>query len=198
MPQICRVKIKGISPYSSSRMYDMRAAGDPNEPLDEIERKNWRLKCNVNRDGYWVIPAQAIKQCLDAGAKRRGIKKTGRATWTKHFTSGVAVMQDASLGVLVADLTDAECFIGAMSSEGKKNGGRRVIRYFPQLPTWQIDVEFVIYDAAFDNDAGRDAFLTALREAGTFVGLGRWRPENQGNNGRFVIESHEFKPLEII
>ena len=41
-----------------------------------------------------------------------------------------------------------------------------------------------------------DVFKQHLIEAGQFIGIGRWRPRNNGQYGRFIVEKVEWEEQE--
>jgi hypothetical protein len=53
-----------------------------------------------------------------------------------------------------------------------------------QLEQWSGDVEFMVLDEIIDNET----FETHLKDAGQFIGVGRFRPRNNGYYGRFSVE----------
>jgi hypothetical protein len=58
-----------------------------------------------------------------------------------------------------------------------------VSKCFPVIPAWEGEATFYI----FDETVTQDAFLEHLSEAGRFIGLGRFRPRNNGFYGRFEV-----------
>jgi len=67
------------------------------------------------------------------------------------------------------------------NSDGMRGSGKRVKRTFPTIPSWSGTAEFVI----LDDTITPDVFERTLKTAGQIVGIGRFRPENGGLNGRF-------------
>jgi hypothetical protein len=74
---------------------------------------------------------------------------------------------------------------------GVRGDGKRVNRTFPQVPNWKGTATFVI----LDDTVTKPVFERHLKEAGRFVGIGRFRPENGGLNGRF--EPTEFSYEDV-
>ena len=181
MPKTVEVHITGLSPYSSSRQHDTPKI-DKERP-DEYDQRTWREKLTTAADGTVVIPAMAFKQALDKCAKTLSIQVPGKgkATFTKHFLSGCVCLQDVSLGIhkdKVAPIT-----INA-HADGVRGSGKRVKRTFPQIPSWHGVATFALLDDAIT----KDVFERVMRESGSFVGVGRFRPENGGLNGRYTID----------
>lgn len=124
----------------------------------------------------------AFKNCISEAAKFLSIQipGKGKATYTKHFEAGVLVMDLVSLGIKKAD-TPGEWFF--VPSDGKRGGGKRVERCFPVVREWEADVTFHI----LDDTITEDVFTHHLKEAGKFIGIGRFRPRNNGFYGRFSV-----------
>lgn len=100
---------------------------------------------------------------------------------TKHFEAGVLVMDPVPLGIKCADVPGEWFFV---PSDGKRGGGSRVKRCFPVVREWSGDVTFHV----LDDTITQDAFEHHLSEAGKFIGIGRFRPRNNGFYGRFSVE----------
>lgn len=180
MPKIVTVELESVSPYSSSRMHD--APKLDKERHDEYDQRTWREKLSTDDAGNVVIPAMAFKQALDRCAKVLGLQVPGKgkSTFTKHFMSGCLCEADMPLGIhkdAVQSIT-----INA-HADGVRGSGKRVKRIFPQIPKWKGTARFIILDDVIT----KDVFEKVAREAGQFVGVGRFRPENGGLNGRFKV-----------
>jgi hypothetical protein len=80
--------------------------------------------------------------------------------------------------------TEGETFY--CDPQGKKGsfGGSQVPRKFPVIFDWTGKAKFSILDETIT----KEIFLKYLIEAGQFVGIGRFRPQNQGFYGRFHVE----------
>lgn len=178
MPKIVIVQLESAAPYSQSRKHD--TPKKDKETHEDYEQRTWREKCSTNDDGEIVIPAMAFKQALDTVAKRLGdqIPGKGKATYTKHFKGGVICEADVPIGYRKEDVPSITI---SANSDGVRGSGKRVNRTFPQVPKWAGEARFVI----LDDTVTLDVFKRHLTEAGRFVGIGRFRPENGGLNGRF-------------
>lgn len=177
------VTLESTAPYSQSRMHDEPKLDK--ETHDAYDRRTWREKCTYNDEGIIEIPAMGIKQSLDRAAKVLGdqIPGKGKATYSKFFTSGVLCTSNVSLGVSKDEV--ASQTINA-NADGVRGSGKRVKRTFPVVPSWKGTAEFII----LDDTITPEVFERTLRTAGQIVGVGRFRPENGGLNGR-------FKPTEF-
>jgi len=64
-----------------------------------------------------------------------------------------------------------------------------VDKCFPLIPSWSGTVEFHILDQTIT----KEPFEETLREAGNFIGIGRFRPKNNGFYGRFRLVTLQWQ-----
>lgn len=188
MPQLVIVELESMSPYSQSRQHAVPKLDK--ETHEAYEQRTWREKCSTNANGEIVIPAMGFKQCLDTVAKRLGdqIPGKGKATYTKHFVGGVLCESDVAIGYKKDDVPGIT--INA-NSDGVRGSGKRVQRTFPQVPNWKGTATFAI----LDDTVTPKIFERHLTEAGRFIGVGRFRPEKGGLNGRFRPVKFTYKQV---
>jgi hypothetical protein len=179
------VHLQSSAPYSQSRQHDMPKLD--RETDNDREARTWREKATYDANGIICIPAMALKQCLDATAKVLGhqIPGKGKSTYTKHFKAGVICESDVSLGV---HKDEVESVTINANSDGVRGSGKRVKRTFPLIPEWAGQARFVI----LDDTVTKAVFERHMTEAGRFVGIGRFRPENGGLYGRFQPTKFEW------
>lgn len=171
-----------MSPYSQSFRHEEPKL--PNETHDDYEKRTWREKSNTKPDGRIYIPAMAFKQAIDGAAKMVGGKIPGKAsaTYSKLFVTGVAVFED----LVLLDTKDSVQSIRInANADGVRGSGKRVWRYFPIVPQWGGTLPVAVLDDTIPNDV----FERVMVAAGRAQGVGRFRPEKGGTNGRFSIES---------
>lgn len=178
----CIAKLRSTSAYSQSRAHDLPKLNK--EGPDDYEKRTWREKCHATEDGNIFITGMAFKMALDSTAKLLGHKIPGRrnATYTKHFLSGVLVLDDIVLKTKKDDVQGERIYCNA---DGVRGSGKRVWRTFPVIPKWDADVTFNIAD----DTVTEDVFKEHLIESGKFVGIGRFRPQNGGSKGRYEVVS---------
>lgn len=175
------VLLKSSAPYSQSRFHNTSKL-DKESPAD-YDQRTWRERLNTTRDGRVFIPAMAFKNCLSEAAKFLSItiKGKGKATYTKHFESGVLVTDPLVLEIHKDKVGFEQLHV---PSDGKRGGGSRVLKTFPVIEEWGGVVEFHVIDFTITPEI----FLHHLEQAGKFIGVGRFRPRNNGNYGRFKVE----------
>lgn len=175
--------LSSASAYSQSRSYSYEVEKLPRETADAYELRTWRNKCHVMSDGKVFIPPMAFKMSVDAAAKMLGrqIPGKGKSTYTKFFLSGVLVMDPVILPLTREDVSCDRIFANA---DGVRGSGKRVWRLFPRVDEWKSDVTFHV----LANEITKDVFEEHLAQAGSFVGIGRFRPQSGGYYGRFKVD----------
>ena len=173
--------LESISPYSQSRFYQTPKL--EKESSADYEARTWRDRMHTTEDGRVFMPPMAFKNCLAEAAKFLSIQiqGKGKATYTKHFEAGVMVVEGLTLNIKKADVA-GEWF--HVPSDGKRGGSKRVLKCFPVIPKWSGEVTWHI----LDDTITKDVFAKHLEEAGKFIGLGRFRPRNNGFYGRFSVK----------
>ena len=173
--------LRGISPYSQSKHYTTDKL--PKETPKDFEERTWRDRVHANEDGNVFIPPMAFKNCLSDAAKFLSIQipGKGKSTYTKHIEAGVLVTDALILPIKKDEVKGEWLFV---HSDAISGGGRRVEKCFPVIHQWGGDVTFYI----LDETVTEDVFRNILEQAGAFVGIGRFRPRNNGIYGRFKVE----------
>lgn len=172
--------LESISPYSQSSFFVSTKADK--ETHDAFEKRCWRERLHVGADGTVIIPAMSLKYAIDEACKRLALQVPGegKTRYTKFFEAGYFIANPPSLGIQ-ADAVEGEWLWVSSTGKKGKDGGTRVRRCFPTVPKWTSKVEFIL----LDDKIPEDVFEKCLESAGLFVGIGRFRPENQGYYGRF-------------
>lgn len=180
------VELESISPYSQSRFYDTPKL--PKEIHADYEKRTWRDRLHTNEDGHVFIPPMAFKNCISEVAKFLSLQipGKGKATYTKHFEAGVLVLEALVLPVKKEEVQGEWYHV---PSDGRRGGSTRVLKCFPVIPKWSGEVTFMILDETITEEV----FSQHLEEAGKFIGIGRFRPRNNGFYGRFKVNSIDWK-----
>jgi len=177
---VAKAKLKSLSPYSQSAHHE--EPKKDKETHSDYEERTWRHKCHADEKGNIYIPPMAFKNCISEAAKYLSIQipGKGKSTYTKHFEAGAMVRERVFVGATVEEVQGEKLFV---PSDGKRGGGRRVFKYFPVIPEWAAEVDFYILDETITEAV----FKLHLEEAGKFIGVGRFRPRNNGYYGRFQV-----------
>lgn len=185
------ITIRGLSRYGQGRYH-----GTPKkdkEQAHDYEHRTWRARQHVDERGQVFIPPMALKNCLSEAAKFLGmqIKGKGKSTYTKHFEAGLMITQPAMLFDAAGDPimgcnTDKEVLF--VPSSGVRGDGKRVEKVFPIVASgWTTSTSIQVLD-----DTITEAVLYEhLVQAGSLIGIGRFRPRNNGYYGRFVVTAFE-------
>ena len=183
---IATLTIEGITPLSHSRQHDEPMLEGENR--DAYDQRTWRSKLNTNDAGMVTIPAHGLMQCVTSAARysKRQIPGQGKATWTKKFEAGIAILEDPVTNVIAADVQPVTI---SANADGVRGSGKRVPRRFPIMPKWQFTVDIYVLDPIITQEILREMFEIA----GMFVGIGRFRPEKGGTNGRFRIAALKWQ-----
>lgn len=179
-------KLKSASPYSQSRYHGSEKIDK--EGADEYEKRTWIEKGHFDEHGEMFIPPIALKFCLESAAKELGLQVPGRGkkTYGAAFKNGIMVLDPIKLGVKRDEVKPH--WIPA-NADGVRGSGKRVLRAFPQIPAWTGTVTFHILNDMIK----KDVFVKHLTEAGRYIGIGQFRPQNGGYNGRFEVVDFEWK-----
>lgn len=189
MPKVATVTLSSSSTYSQSRFHE--TPKEPRELHDDYEKRTWRERLHTDEKGNVFIPPMQFKNCLAEAGKYLSmqIPGKGKATFTKHIEGGIAVEDGLQLPVK-KDNIGYEWVL--CSADGKRGGSKKVKKCFGIVPKWQGEVKFVI----FDDIVTKEAFETHLIAAGRFVGLGRWRPRNNGMYGRYEVKKIKWEDMK--
>jgi hypothetical protein len=182
------------SPYSQSAKHDTPFLD--RESHDDYDKRTWREKCTTNKEGQVCVPAMALKQCVDTAAFKLGEKVPGRrtSTYKNFFASGFFCDADMALVNGKAVLQkEVESIQISANSDGVRGSGKRVPRRFPTIPKWNGVAEFTILDDVIT----REVFERHVKAAGIVVGIGRFRPEKGGTNGRFRAVKFEWQDVKL-
>ncbi len=182
----CTFHITGTAPYSAGRGYQHEVEKLAKEAHDEYEKRTWRERLNYTELGYVFIPPTAFKNALSSVAKYLGKKIPGKrnATYTKHFEAGLFVMDRVVLGIKKDDVPGVWRFV---PSDGVRGSGKRVMKCFPTITEWEANVTVHIVDDTITPEILREH----MEEAGKFIGVGVFRPQNNGFFGRWKVDNME-------
>jgi len=140
----------------------------------------------------------AFKQGLTTAAFKLGQKPAGRrgATYKGFFESGLLVDSDVRIyGPDGKALTkaDAQMVCIYANPTGRRGGSSQVVKRFPIFYAWQGTLDLTILDDILQ----RDVVDQHVRAMGMIGGVGRFRPEKGGVNGRFAVVKFEWERLDL-
>lgn len=211
------VKLASQSRYSQSRPHCVPKA--PKETADAHEARTWHERIHTV-DGHVVIPGMALRNCISEAAKFLSIQipGKGKATYTKHFDSGILITNHIPLftpdGAKVVPPSELGKRKAIASSPAKTKEDDEADAYEPPLNEVWGDWIFTPADGVagsgkrvwkcypiisqwtgmvdvtiVDDTITEDVFEQVLAQAGLLIGLGRFRVRNRGTYGRFAVEN---------
>ena len=178
-------QLKSLTPYSQSKYHETPRL--PRELDSDYEKRTWREHLHYDENENIFIPGIAFSNALKEAAQYLSISVPGKgkSTYTKHFESGVLVHGDLILDI---KKSDAQPEWLHLNSDGRRGGGRRVMRCYPRIMKWAGEVVYLINDDILT----KGIFEKVLMQCGTLIGIGRWRPRNRGMYGSFLLEFLEW------
>lgn len=183
--RIAKATLESLSPYSQRRFYEVPKLNK--EAYDAYEKRTWRESIHADENGDVYIPPMSLKKALDAACAFKPIKIPGhgQSTYTKHFVAGIMCTDLIYIGIKKDDVEGICRFV---PSDGKKGGGKRVKKFFPTINNWTGTAVFYVLDDTIPNEIVEEY----LHEAGSFVGIGVFRPSSGGYFGRFKVLKVEW------
>ena len=178
--------LESITPLSWSRY--LEDARKPGESHDDCDERTWRDKIWATKDGDVYIPGICIHKAIVAAAGKAalGAPGKGQRKIKGYLESGIMVPDDMLLGVKVDEMQSVRLHV---PSDGKKGGGTRVPRRFPLIDAWTGEGTILVLDDYLV--AHTPLIKEAFEYAGVINGLGRWRPQREGQFGRFKVTRFE-------
>lgn len=187
MPSLAITQLYSLSPYGQSKYYDAPPKEKKENPAN-YEERTWRERCHYDEEGRVFIPPMCFKNSLTTAASflSEKIPGKGNQSYSKHFRAGIIVPE----GIMLPQTKDTVLQYTCMcSANGIPGGARRVKKHFPYVTSWKGTIEFHVLDDMITEEV----FTRTLREAGSMIGIGYFRPEKGGYWGRFGIEKIEWK-----
>jgi len=152
------------------------------QPLSETEASFDKAFENGALTGF---PLCAIKQCANSAAYRRGWVKNQMQLRGAYFLRGI---DDPDMGTI----REKPEFRRDMVRIGM---GTADVRYRPYYPEWSMQF-YLDYDASDSTSTwSLENIINCIEAGGQFVGIGEWRPEKDGDYGRFRIDRNELTLL---
>jgi hypothetical protein len=181
--QVVEFYVEGVSPLLMNNPLSMGTTSGSLKtktiptPEEEAYSKLYR-----NDDGTLYLPTIAFRSALLSGAKGRRVGKQAATT----LLTGSVFAADSRTPLVHPDtrepLTDdpENWRINTARVMVQKNG---IMRSRPELPEWAAIVSFALDIELVPNP---QMIADILNMGGRTAGVGDWRPEKKGFNGRFV------------
>ena len=182
-----KVRIVGISPYMQHRMDDVK--------LEEWEKSHGRVVTNpdvaqtdairaeyhCHRNGVnkkCFVPSEQFRQSFIAAGTLVKSKVGAQTKSMKSLVAGQWMIEEEEIYIPDYDQIDKRSGIN-------KNNKARIIVIRPKWSTWSAE-----FTLSIDNTTTTDEMVKQIVTfAGSNVGIGSYRPTNNGRFGRYKIDS---------
>ena len=184
------VEIEGVTPYMQHRMDDVKLEQwEKNRKLiierDDVGQADQiRAEFHSYNDGEnFFMPADHIRGALiGAGAMVKSKVGNSRKSM-KNIVAGMFFVFPEKIDLPEFTTIDKRSAVN-------KNIKARVISVRPRWDEWNVSFELHV-----DNDTiTEDTIIEIIENAGKFIGIGSFRPTNNGMFGRFKLNT--FKLIE--
>ena len=180
------VSVKGITPYMQHRMDDTKLADweknrkhiieRPEVSHEDIVRAEYH--CYRNVEGKCYIPADHFRLALIGGGTFLKSKVGARTKSMKSIVAAMFMLSEEEIMMPDFDAIDKRSAVN-------KNVKARVMVVRPKWTNWE---------AKFTLEVGEDTItketITELiTSTGNYIGIGSYRPTNNGYFGRFALTS---------
>jgi len=179
-----KIQIKGITPYMQHRMDDQKLEEWEKNRKQIIERDDVAqedltraLFHSYHDDKGFYVPSEHIKGALiNAGAMVKAKVGNTRKSM-KNIVAGMFFIEEEKIRL-------HDDFVIDKRSAVNKNIKARVIAIRPKWENWLLDFTLLV-----DNETiTKETIKEILKNAGQYIGIGSFRPTNNGSFGRFEIE----------
>lgn len=187
---IYKVKIEGKTPYMQHRMDDQKLEAWEKNRKQIIERPDINKEdlvraeyhCYRNSDGKCFIPADHLRMAFINGG---GYLKSKVGNSKKSMKGVVAaVLQVTPEEILLPDFDLID-----KRSAVNKNVKARVIVVRPKWTKWEAEFNMILDNGTITKETIEELITTT----GNYVGIGSYRPTNNGYFGRFKISSLQIQ-----
>lgn len=186
-----KVKIKGVTPYMQHRMDDIK--------LEEWEKKRGLIieredvakedivraeyHCYRNGNGKCFIPADQLRgSFIGAGSMVKGKVGSGRSKSMKQVVAAMFMVTPDHIEIPDFDTIDKRSAVN-------KNVKARVMVIRPKWTEWEAEFKLNVMNDTITSETVK----SIIENAGDYIGIGSFRPTNNGMFGRFQVE--EFKSM---
>ena len=164
---------KAVKMMEAVQQQKAKVGREPKNPDAEYEACFYRTE-----DGRYGVPARAFKKAMVQAATSIDDKR-----FAKTKIRQVLFVQGDILPLEIATEPNKRC------DTVRLNGKTADLRYRPEFKDWSVTLT-IEYNA---QAVSLEQVVNLLNLAGFAVGIGEWRPEKDGNNGRFEVVTSKGK-----
>lgn len=184
-----KVKIKGLTPYMQHRMDDVKLEewekrrGLIMERLDVSKEDIVRAEyhCYRNGNGKCFIPADQLRGSLIGAGTYVKAKVGGRAKSMKQIVAAMFMVTPDHIELPDYDSIDKRSAVN-------RNVKARVIVVRPKWMNWETEFKLNVMNDTLTKETIKEILIYA----GDYVGIGSFRPTNNGMFGRFEITDFDL------
>lgn len=179
-----KVIIEGVTPYMQHRMDDVKLEqweklrGQIHErpEVNHEDAVRAEYHCYRSADGPCYIPADQIRGALIAAGSYVKAKVGGRSKSMKTIVAAMFMVTPEQILIPEYDAVDKRSAVN-------RNIKGRIIVVRPKWTTWSAE-----FTLSIDEDTITQPTIEQIIEyAGKYVGIGSFRPTNNGLFGRFEL-----------
>jgi hypothetical protein len=183
-----KVEIVGQTPYMQHRHDDQKLEEwEKNRKLiierpevSQADALRAEFHCYRNSDGRCYIPSEHIRQAMIAAGSYSKAKVGNAKRSMKNIVAAMFMVTPEEIILPDYDTIDKRSAVN-------KNVKARIITVRPKWNQWKA-----LFTLAVDNDTiTTQTTEEILNNAGNYVGIGSYRPTNNGYFGRFQVEKVE-------
>lgn len=202
--QVFEVSLEGLEPGVLMNRYnpERQMEGPAKKSKNSFDISEWKDAIYADETGQIYIPANWIERAVQGIASNWKTPSSGRTTYKRWAQASMLIMPDEIPldNVSLEDFEEAED--EPLTSKGNQNQKvhgdaglyiarcvirkSSVVRVRPFIYPWEIDFEV---HARTDLAPADEELLTEMfNHAGSYPGIGDYRPENSGKFGRFEVK----------
>jgi len=203
--QIFEVVLHGLKPGVLMNRYNPEnQMGDPTKQnKNSFDISEWEDKIYVDENDEVYLPAIWFERAITKIASNWKIPGGGRTSYKRWAQSSMMIMPDEIPveGVSYGDFKKAEdkeqVSMGNQLRRKYENAGlyiarvkigsSSIVRVRPFIYPWSITLK--VYGRTQIAEADPELLAEMFNHAGTYPGVGDYRPQNNGKFGRFEVES---------
>lgn len=184
-----KVKITGLTPYMQHRMDDAKLEvweknRGPIHERPEVSHEDAvraEYHCYRNGNGRCFIPAEQLRGSFIGAGSYVKSKVGGRSKSMKQIVAAMFMVTPDHVELPDYDSIDKRSAVN-------KNVKARVMVIRPLWTKW--NAEFIL--SVGEDSITKETIKNIIDYAGNYVGIGSFRPTNNGMFGRFSVESLEL------
>ena len=139
----------------------------------KVPEEDFENAKHYSPEGWEGFPCGGFKKAMVRGALSIGMKMT-------EVRASVFVEPECPVSNLVQIKGESQMRTDMV----RVSNGSPDVRYRPEYPTWEATLKITYNEGV----VSLDQVFQMLHYAGWGVGIGEWRPEKSGINGRFTIK----------